>query len=79
MQELLPIVADELSAFLKAKDKREFLITRCEHYYDELVEPVDLPGPDRVVDPLLRSAIRPLVGRLYDAAVEKLEANTNAA
>jgi hypothetical protein len=78
MQDALLIASNELSDFLNAADKREHLIQRCESYFDKLVEPLDLPGPDPIIDPVLRSTIRPLVGRLYDEAVRKLEAQNHA-
>jgi len=79
MNDLLPILSAELSAFLAATDKREHLIIRAEKLFDELVEPVDLPGPDVVIDPVLRATIRPLVGRVYDEVLRKLEVRANAA
>ena len=78
MPELFSILSAELSAFLSAEDKREYLIARAEKVFDEVIEPVDLSGPDRIVDPLLRAAIRPLVGRLYDEAARRLEAQGRA-
>jgi len=79
MQNLIPLLADEIAAFLAATDKREYLIVRAERFFDEVVEPLDMPGPDRIVDPLLRAAIRPLVGRLYDELLRKMETQSNAA
>jgi hypothetical protein len=79
MQNILSRLAIEITGLANATDKREFLIRRCEAYFDELVEPVDMPGPDPIVDPVLRATIRPLVGKLYDEAVRKLEAQTHAA
>ena len=79
MNDLLPILSAEVSAFLGATDKREYLITRAETLFDELVAPIDLPGPDMVVDPVLRAVIRPLVGRVYDELVKKLEVQAHAA
>jgi len=79
MNDLLPILSAELSAFLGAADKREHLITRAEKLFDELVEPIDLPGPDVVIDPVLRVTIRPLVGRVYDEVIRKLEVRAHAA
>ena len=79
MQDLTSTLSVEIAAFIGATDKREYLITRSEKLFDEVVEPVDLPGPDKIVDPLLRAAIRPLVGRVYDEAIKKLEAQANAA
>jgi len=79
MNDLLPILSAELSAFLGAADKREHLITRAEKLFDDLVEPIDLPGPDVVIDPVLRVTIRPLVGRAYDEVIRKLEVRAHAA
>jgi len=79
MHDLLPILAAEAAAFLAAADKREYLIVRGEKLFDELIEPVDLPGPDAIVDPVLRASIRPLVGRVYDDVLKKLEEPANAA
>jgi len=79
MQELLPALSAEITAFLKAADKREHLIARAEKLFDEVIEPIDLPGPDRIVDPLLRSVIRPLVSRVYDELAKKLEVQAHAA
>ena len=74
MQDFITLLSAELAAFVSAKDKREHLIACSEKLFDEVVEPVDLPGPDKIVDPLLRAAIRPLVGRVYDEVLKKLEA-----
>ncbi len=74
MQDVTSTLSTELAALIAAKDKREYLISRTERLFDEVVEPIDLPGPDRIVDPLLRAAIRPLVGRVYDEMLKKLEA-----
>ena len=74
MQDVTSTLSTELAALIAAKDKREYLISRTEKLFDEVVEPIDLPGPDRIVDPLLRAAIRPLVGRVYDEMLKKLEA-----
>lgn len=34
--------------------------------YDKFVEPIDLPGPDVVLDPLLKSIVLNQASRLYD-------------
>ena len=79
MQDLTSILSTEIAAFIGARDKREYLIARSEKLFDEVVEPIDLPGPDKIVDPLLRAAVRPLVGRVYDEMLKKLEAPANNA
>ena len=79
MQDFVMLLSAELAAFVSAKDKREHLIASAERLFDQVIEPVDLPGPDKIVDPLLRAAIRPLIGRVYDEVLKKLEAPANAA
>ena len=79
MPDLLPVLSAEISAFVEAKDKREYLITRAEKLFDQFVEPIDLPGPDRLIDPVLRAVIRPLVGRIYDEVLKKLETTAHVA
>ena len=74
MQDLITLMSAELAAFIGATDKREHLITSVERLFDQVIEPIDLPGPDQIVDPLLRAAIRPLVSRVYDEVLKKLEA-----
>jgi hypothetical protein len=72
MSNLLSILSTELSAFLSAKDRREYLIARTEKLFDDTVAQTDLPGPDEIIDPVLRAAIRPVVGWLYDEAVKTI-------
>ena len=79
MPDLFSLLSAEISAFLTAADKREYLIARAEKVFDQVVAPIDLPGPDQIIDPLLRSVIRPVVGRLYDEVLKKLEGAANAA
>lgn len=38
--------------------------------YDKFVEPIDLPGPDVVLDPLLKSIVLNQASRLYDKFVQ---------
>ena len=79
MPDLISLLSAEISALLSTPDKREHLITRAEKLFDQVVEPVDIPGPDQIIDPLLRAAVRPLVGRLYDELVKRLEVPAHAA
>lgn len=78
MPNLLSVLSAEISAFVSAADKREHLITRAERLFDDVVAPIDLPGPDQIVDPIVRSAIRPVVGKLYDQVVKELEGLSHA-
>ncbi len=57
---------------LKEPAELETLITDCEAFYDQVVQPLDLKAvPDwlerSVVDPMLRRAIRPSITALYEA------------
>ena len=79
MQELMTVLSTELTTILDAKEKREQLIASVEKLFDQVIEPSDLPSPDRAMDPVFRAVVRPLVGRLYDESVKKLELTANAA
>ncbi len=73
MQDLIREIVEEIEAFLGAGDRREHVIERCIELFDDYFEPIDLPGPDQLIDPLLRAAIVPIVGRIYDEILKKLE------
>jgi hypothetical protein len=78
MKDFLSLLSAEATAILSAADKREAAIGVAEKLFDEFVAKIDLPGPDAVIDPLLRAAIRPLVGRIYDEILKKLEVPAHA-
>jgi hypothetical protein len=78
MSNLLSLLSAEIAAFAGAPNKREYVITRSEKLFDETIATIDLPGPDQIIDPLLRSAIRPVVGKIYDEVVKELEVITHA-
>jgi hypothetical protein len=78
MNDVLTLISTELAGFFSAADKREYLITCAEKLFDQVIGKVDLPGPDQIIDPLLRAAVRPLVGRVYDELIKKLEVPVNA-
>ena len=79
MQELMTVLSTELTTILDAKEKREQLIASAEKLFDQVVEPSDLPNPDQAMDPVFRAMVRPMVGRLYDESLKKLERSANAA
>ena len=79
MSDFLKLLQAEVSSFLLSPDHREYLIIRAEKFFDDAVALIDLPGPDPVIDPLLRAAIRPLVGRIYDELAKKAEVLVHAA
>jgi len=52
--------------FFDDEDLRPALIAAVERSYDRWIDPLDLPGPDSLLDPMLRSIAREVVGRIYD-------------
>ena len=68
-----------LMLLLPAEEKREQLIASAKKLFDQVIEPLDLPSPDQAIAPVFRAVVRPLVGRLYDESVQKLERTANAA
>ena len=76
MHEILKKFVIELKNLAADKEEvREWLIVRAEHYFDEYFVKINLPGPDVLLDPILRATIRPLLGRLYDEFFSNLEVN----
>ena len=73
LRDQLDTVRDELGDLLDSEDPTEHLIARLEQGFDAHVAPIDLPGPDSLIDPILRVVIRPFV----IAAVSRLEAKKN--
>ncbi|KKL67086.1 hypothetical protein LCGC14_2138490 [marine sediment metagenome] len=73
MLELFRTIIEELDSITSSNDKREYCIARSEDLFDEFFVPIDLPGPDGIIDPLLRTAIRPIVGRIFDEISKKLK------
>jgi hypothetical protein len=78
MSNLLTVLSAEVAAVLSATDKREYVITRAEKLFDDTIAKVDLPGPDQIIDPIIRSTIRPVVGKLFDEIVKELEGLSHA-
>ncbi len=73
MNDFVRAVVREANYFVISPDRREYAIVRCEELFDEYFVPIDLPGPDAVIDPLLRTAVRPVVGRIYDEILKKIK------
>jgi hypothetical protein len=78
MKDFLALLSAEATAVVSATDNREAAIGIAEKLFDECVATVDLPGPDAEIDPLLRAAIRPLVGRIYDEILKRMEVPAHA-
>lgn len=71
---LLALLIAEIERLDSSVDIPGYLAGQLEELFDTHVKPLDLPGPDAVIDPLLRAAIRPLVKRLYDGLIERIGA-----
>ena len=67
----LELLEEELQGFNEAVDQRAYLIEAAQHAFDVWIKPLDLPGPDGLFDPVLRAAIAPLVGLMFDRLAEK--------
>lgn len=65
---ILKFGLDELAAFRASPAPRAHVTTRVGTLYDLYVEPIDLPGPDALIDPPTRAAMVWLSGALYDLA-----------
>ena len=71
---LLTLLLAEIKRLGDSVDIPAYLADQLEELFDQHVKPIDLPGPDAIIDPLLRAAIRPLVQRLYDGLIERIGA-----
>jgi hypothetical protein len=70
---LVALLLAEIKKLDSSVDIPAYLAEQLEKLFDQHVEPLDLPGPDAIFDPLLRAAIRPLVKRLYDGLIARAE------
>ncbi len=51
---------------------KEKFLSIVDGLYDKFVLPLDLPGPDAFLDPLLKDLVRAACGRLYDSLIAQL-------
>lgn len=51
-------------------EKRALVVEAAELWWSEDLEPLDMPGPDAIFDPIIRAAIPGIVGALVDAFVD---------
>ena len=65
-----PKMAMALLALLS--EKRQEAVAVAGVAFDEYFEPIDLPGPDTVIDPAARAGLTLAVGWTYDSMVAKL-------
>lgn len=54
-------------------EKKEAVLEAIYNFYDQVIVPMDAPGPDVLVDPLLRSVILPIYSYVIDTIVTALE------
>ena len=59
VEEIAEVLEDWLRGLRLASDKEAYLIGQFEAAFDEHFEPIDLPGPDLLLDAALRSMIAP--------------------
>lgn len=64
--------ADEIEAFLLAPDRKAKVVARVLELWDKYGEPLDLPGPDVITDPIIRRVLEGVVARLYDKLAAEL-------
>ena len=70
---LLARISLEIQAFLAAADRRPYLIGRLGELYDLNIKPLNLPGPDFLLDPALRAILIYFAGMLYDALAPRFD------
>lgn len=51
---------------------KEAAVEMVMNLYDEHVAPIDLPGPDAILDPAIRGVLAVAVPLLYDAMIDSL-------
>lgn len=66
VRELLEALEAELEGFNEAEDQRQYLIGRLLAGFDKHIEPIDLPGPDALIDPAIKAFLGPMIGIIYD-------------
>jgi len=64
--ELVEVVTEEIKAFRNASDPKAHLLGRIDALYETYIRPIDLPGPDAIVDRFLKRSILDTVAFLYD-------------
>ena len=65
LQEILELLEENLADFNNAPDKEAYLVDVLQKGFDEHVVPTDVPGPDWLVEPVLRTMIGPCVKALW--------------
>jgi len=53
--------------------EKEVFVELVSDLYDRYIQPLNLPGPDVVLDPIVRAALIGLASRLYDSFFEEDE------
>ena len=64
---------EEVVAFLAVapEGRREHLLTRVGVIFDAFAKETDVPGPDAIVEPIMRAALLLIVAQLYDTIVRR--------
>jgi len=61
----IPVIAHWQDA--DAGHRRQAVIVAVVHLWEEYLKPLDIPGPDAVIDPAVSAALPFIVGALYDS------------
>jgi hypothetical protein len=56
----------------EADDPKSHFLDRLDTLYDIYVEPIDLPGPDRIVDRLLKRILKEVATMVFDAVASRM-------
>jgi hypothetical protein len=64
--------------FAPGADKKAAVMQLAADFYDRVIAPLDLPGPDAVLDPLLRSAWLQLCDHAIDGLVTLVQSGSLA-
>lgn len=56
----------------KGVDKKAAVLAMLGDLYDRVIAPIDLPGPDAIIDPALKRALLFVAGIAIDRAVARL-------
>ncbi len=63
---LLAWISREIEAYVEAPERREHLLNRSGEFYDQVILPLNLPGPDSIIDPMLRWSMLWVIASFYD-------------
>ena len=72
MDSIVKAIKAAARAFLEDEKNRKAMAMTLEGGFDLYIEPIDLPGPDYILDPFLRRQIRPLTNTVFAVLIAAL-------